>query len=292
MTCCEQIAQFQLVVSHAFLGEADGAFAQSPADDVVEADERAAADEQDVGRVHLDVLLLGMLAAALGRNVGDGAFEHFQQGLLYAFARHVAGDRDVLAGLADLVDFVDVEHPALGRFDVEIGGVQQLQQQVLHVLAHVAGLGQRGGVANGKGDVEDAGQRLGQQGLAGAGRANQEDVRLVDLDVRAGRAVHQPLVVAVDRHGQHLLGMLLADDVLVELGHDLPRRGDIVEQRFAGSAAAALLFEDRLAEIDAFAADVDVARSLDQRADVAIALAAKGAKGVFLGGAGSRGARH
>ncbi len=67
----EQIAQFQLIVADAFLGEADGAFAQSPADDVVEPDERAAADEQDVAGVHLDVLLLGMLAAALRRHVGD-----------------------------------------------------------------------------------------------------------------------------------------------------------------------------------------------------------------------------
>ena len=81
--------------------------------------------------------------------------------------------------------------------------------------------------------------------------------------------------------------MVLADDVLVQLGDDLPRRGDLAEQRLGGAAAAALLFEDRLAEIDALAADVDVAGSLDQRADVAIALAAEGAEGVLLGGAGS-----
>jgi hypothetical protein len=40
------------------------------ADDLVEADEGAAADEEDVGGVELDVLLLGVLAAALGRDVG------------------------------------------------------------------------------------------------------------------------------------------------------------------------------------------------------------------------------
>ena len=57
--------------------------------------------------------------------------------------------------------------------------------------------------------------------LPRAGRADQQDVRLVDLDVRADRAVHQPLVVVVDGHGQDLLGVVLADDVLVELGDDL-----------------------------------------------------------------------
>ena len=70
---------------------------------------RAAADEQDVRRVHLDVLLLGVLAAALGGDVGDRPLEHLQQGLLHALAADVAGDGDILGGLADLVDLVDVD---------------------------------------------------------------------------------------------------------------------------------------------------------------------------------------
>ena len=43
--------------------------ADAALDDLVEADERAAADEQDVGRVDLQELLLRVLAAALGRHV-------------------------------------------------------------------------------------------------------------------------------------------------------------------------------------------------------------------------------
>ena len=46
-----------------------------------------------------------------------------------------------------------------------------------------------------------------------------------------------------------------------------------------------LLVEDRLAELDAFAADVDVAGTFHQGANVAIALAAERAVGVFLGAA-------
>ena len=56
----------------------------------------------------------------------------------------------------------------------------------------------------------------------------------------------------------------------------------LVEQGLARAAAAALLFEDRLAEVDALAADVNVAGALDQRADVAVALATEGTEGVFL----------
>ena len=55
--------------------------------------------------------------------------------------------------------------------------------------------------------------------------------RMFDLSIstssRRPRAEHQPLVVAVDGDGQDLLGVLLADDVLIELVDDLPRRGDL-----------------------------------------------------------------
>ena len=267
------------------LAETDGLLAQPPGDDVLQAHERPAADEEDVRGVHLDVLLFGMLASALGRHVGHRSFEHLQEGLLHALAGDVAGDGDVLAGLADLVDFVDVDHAPLGRLEVEVGGVQELQEQVLHVLAHVAGLGERGGVADGEGHVEDLGQGLRQERLARAGGPDQQDVGLVDDHVGDFRVVYQALVMTVHGHGQHFLGVLLPDDVLIEPGDHLAWRGDLGEGLLAGAAAAPLLLEDRLAEIDALAADVDVAGALDQRSDVAIALATERTEGVFLGGA-------
>ena len=227
----EQLAQVGVLLGLRLAAEADRLAADAAGDDVLEPGEGAAADEQDVGRVHLDVLLLGMLAAALRRHVGHGAFEHLQQGLLHALARDVAGDRDVVGRLADLVDLIDVNDAALGRFQVEIGGVQQLEQDVLDVLAHVAGLGQGGGVADGEGNVQDAGQRPGQQGLAAAGRPDQEDVGLVELDVGLGiLAVDQPLVMIVHGDRQHLLGSLLADHVGVELLLDLAGGGNVGEE--------------------------------------------------------------
>ena len=107
--------------------------------------------------------------------------------------------------------------------------MQELQEQVLHVLADVAGLGERGSVADGEGHVENLGQGLRQERLARAGGPDQQDVRLVDHHVGDFRVVHQALVVAVDGHGQHFLGVLLADDVLIELGDHLARRGDLGE---------------------------------------------------------------
>src|SRR3546814_10645902 len=54
--------------------EADRLALQAVGDDLLEAGEGAAADEEDVGRVDLQELLLRMLAATLRRHRGGGAF--------------------------------------------------------------------------------------------------------------------------------------------------------------------------------------------------------------------------
>src|SRR5438552_3899801 len=60
-------------------------------------------------------------------------------------------------------------------------------------------------------------------GLADAGRADHQDVLRRDLLGQIRRRLLPPHPVAQrDRHGP--LGRVLADDVLVELGDDLPRR--------------------------------------------------------------------
>ena len=107
-----------------------------------------------------------MLAAALGRHVGDRPLDDLEEGLLHALARDVAGDGGVLALAGDLVDLVDVDDALLGPLDVVVGVLQQVDDDVLDVLADVAGLGEGGGVGDGEGDVEDLGQGLGQQRLA------------------------------------------------------------------------------------------------------------------------------
>ena len=119
-------------------------------DDLLQAGEGAADDEQHVGRVDLDELLVRVLAPALRRHRGGRALQDLQQRLLDALAGDVAGDRRVLALAGDLVDLVDVDDAGLGLLDVVVGGLDQLEQDVLDVLADVAGLGQRGGVGDGE----------------------------------------------------------------------------------------------------------------------------------------------
>src|SRR5580704_49360 len=91
-------------------GEADRGGTAARRDDLLEAGESSAADEQDIGGVDLEEFLLRMLAAALRRDTGDGGFHYLEQRLLHALARHVAGDRGVVGLARYLLDRVDIDN--------------------------------------------------------------------------------------------------------------------------------------------------------------------------------------
>jgi hypothetical protein len=59
-------------------------------DDVIQSDKGTAGNEQDVGRVDADELLLGMFSPAFLRHVAAGAFDELQERLLHPFAGHVS----------------------------------------------------------------------------------------------------------------------------------------------------------------------------------------------------------
>src|SRR6185437_14356074 len=129
--------------------------------------------------------------------------------------------------------------------------------------------------------VQDLRQRLGKQRLATAGGTKQQDVGLLQLDVVFVGLHHlDALVVVVDRYRERPLGLLLADDVLVQNVVDLPWLGEIldVEAWWCGE----LFIDDLVAEVDALIADVD-ARARDQLLDLALRLPAEAAKKLFVG---------
>jgi len=255
-------------------GEADAALFRTVLNDLGEAVEGAAADEHDVGRVDLDEVLVRMLAPALGRYRGHGAFDQFQQGLLDALARDVAGNRRVVGLARNLVDLVDVDDTALGLFDFVVAALQQLLDDVLDVLAHVARFGQRGGVGDDERHIQHARQGLGQQGFTRTGRTDEQDVALGQLDVVLLAEVLEALVMVVHRHRKNALGGLLPDHVLVE------QFGDLVRRRQVGLGARhrfhvrSLVADDVVAQVDALVADED-RRSRDELFDLVLTLAAK-----------------
>ena len=176
-----------------------------------------------------------MLAAALGRDIAGAAFENFQERLLHAFAGNVARDADVVGLAADLVDLVDVNDADLRPLHVVIGVLQKTQDDVFHVLADIAGLGQRRRIGDAKRNIENFRQRFGEQRLARAGRTDQKDVAFLDLDIgeriglkrgrRIGRrrALQDALEMIVHRDRERLFRDVLTDDILVERTPDIGR---------------------------------------------------------------------
>ena len=220
-----------------------------------------------------------MLAPALRRHGSDRALHDLQQRLLHALARYVAGDRGVVRLAADLIDLVDVDDAALRALDVIVSGLQQLENDVFHILTDVAGLGEGRGVRHGEGHVENASQGLSQQGLAAAGRADQQDVRLGQLDVIALGAVREPLVVVVHGNGEDPLGVVLPNHVVIQNSADIGRRRHTVARLHEGRLV--LLANDVHAQLDALIAD-EYRRPRNQLPDLVLALSAEGAvEGVF-----------
>src|SRR5271170_3775676 len=145
--------------------EAERLLTHTSANNLLQTNERSSADEQNVGSVHRSEFLVRMLAPALRRNVGDGSFENLQQGLLHTFAGNIAGNRRIFVLAPDLVDLVNVDDAGLGAAYIALGRLQQLEDDVLDILAHVAGFGERGGIDNGERHVEHSSQSLRQQRL-------------------------------------------------------------------------------------------------------------------------------
>ena len=221
-----------------------------------------------------------VLAPALRRHRRDRALEDLQQRLLDALAGDVARDRRVVRLAGDLVDLVDVDDPGLGLLDVEVGGLDQLQKDVLDVLADVPGLGQRGRVRDRERNVEDAREGLCKQRLPASGRAEQQDVRLLQLHLAVVHLAHpDALVVVVDGDRERPLGLLLRDDVVVEDGVDVHRAREIVEVE--RDRRRQLLVDDLVAEIDALVADVDAGAG-DELLHLALALAAEAAEQLLV----------
>jgi hypothetical protein len=87
----------------------------------------------------------------------------------------------------------------------------------------------------------------------------------------------------VDRNRQNSLGLLLSNHILIHLFHDGTRRRDLVEQLVCRSPTSLFLVQDRLAQLNTFVADVDIARPFNKWPNVTVTLAAKRTKSVLLG---------
>ena len=100
---------------------AHGVGVESLRDLLLDAVESSSANEKNVVGIDLNIILIGVLASALGGHIDDGAFEQLEHALLYTFAADVARDGGVVAFAGDLVNFVDEDDTALCASHIVVG---------------------------------------------------------------------------------------------------------------------------------------------------------------------------
>ena len=163
-----------------------------------------------------------MLTPALRRYIRDRTLQNLEQRLLHALSADIARDGRILRAAGDLIDLIDVDDTLLRLFNIPICSLQQLEQDILHVLADIARLRQRGRICDCKRHIQNFCQCLCDQGLTGTGRSDHHDIALLQLyAVILNRGLGDTFVVIVYRNSQCLFGVVLFDDIIIENRGDL-----------------------------------------------------------------------
>ena len=182
---------------------------------------RTAANEQNVGGVNVDCLLLWVFAPALGRDAGNSSLQNFQKCLLNAFAAYVTGNRLIFRLAGNLIDFIDIDNAPLRFENVVIRCLNKPQQDILHVFSHIAGLSQSSGVRNGKRHIQQLSQRLSKIGFPYACRPQKQHVAFGNFHCVIGKI--NALIMVVDSYRKCHLGSILTHHIFIQLLLDLLR---------------------------------------------------------------------
>ncbi len=107
------------------------------------------------------------------------------------------------------------------------GGIEQIADDGFHVAAHIAHLGELGGLDLEKGRPGEPGETARDLGLADPSGTDHDDVLGRDLFSQIGRQLLAAPTIS-QRHRHRPLGRILADDEPIELDHGLSG-GQIVQ---------------------------------------------------------------
>ena len=135
--------------------------------------------------------------------------------MLNTLTAHVAGDGGILTLAGDLVDLINIDDADPSLLDVEVRGLDELEQDVLDVLAHIAGLRQCRRIRDGKRHVQNFRQRLSEVCFTDARRAQHQNIALLDFNAGVFTKIN-PFIVVVDRNGKRKLRVVLTNDILIQ----------------------------------------------------------------------------
>ncbi len=98
--------------------------------------------------------MVRVLAPTRGRDRGHRALQNLQKGLLNPFSADIAGYGWILRFARDLIDLIDIDNAVLSAFDIVIRRLDQLQQDIFHILSHISGFGQARRIRDCKGYIQ------------------------------------------------------------------------------------------------------------------------------------------
>ena len=198
-----------------FCIETNGFCIFSGFDNFIQPFKSAAADKQNIGGINLDKLLLRVFSAALRRYVSHRSLYNFQKSLLYSFSGYVSGNGGIFRFSGNFVNFVNINNAILSTFYIVICCLNDFQQNIFHILAHITGFGQSGCVGNGKRHIQQSCQRLSQKRLTRTGRTQHKNVALLQFHIRASACQHT-FVVVVNCNRKHFFRFILSNDILIQ----------------------------------------------------------------------------
>ena len=226
---CQNIAQIPLLFALHRGVKANGRLVCPGLNDLIQTVKGTAADEEDIAGVHGNGLLLGVLSAALRGHIGNRTLQNLQERLLHTFAGNIPGDGSVFALSGNLIHLINVNDSPLSQLHIKVSRLQQTNQDILHVVAHIACFRQGCGISDSKGNIENLGQRLGKQGLAGAGGADEQNIALLQLHLRL-RCQIDTLVMVIYGYGKGDFGFVLTDNIIVHIRLHFHRRRQVVRR--------------------------------------------------------------
>ena len=181
------------------------------------------ADEEDVVRVYVNVVLVRVFATTFWRNIDNASFEEFEHTLLHTFSTHITRNGWVVALTRNLVDFVNENDTALSFFYIEIGHLEQTREYAFHVFAHVSCFGEDCCIYNGERNLEELCNSASQERLTRTRRADHHNVAFLNFYriVFVFVFVENAFVVIVDSNREVFFCCILSDDVFIEIFFNL-----------------------------------------------------------------------
>ena len=219
-----------------------------------------------------------MLSSALRRNTCNGSFQDLQKCLLYALTGHISGNGSVLGFSCDLVDLINIDDSVLRTFNIVICCLNDLQKNILNILANIACLCESSGICDGKRNIQKSRQCLCKKCLTGTCRTKHQDITLLQLNVQISGSKNS-LVMIVTSHRKCLLGIVLTNDIFIQDTVDL-FRFQKVDPCFVICFMIIhieFFFHDLGTDTDTFITNIRSIRTCDQFPYLVFGLMAKGA---------------